>query len=246
MNHPVLLKGNSLGITMVLDPEMDFEQLKIAIDGKFIQARDFFNGQTQIALKIEGRKLTSAQLEEVLGIIAERTSLTIAYVIEDDKIMETSFKEVLRKIEEKEQKRSQSLVDERRKGDGQFYRGTLRSGQSLESDGSIVVVGDVNPGASVNAKGNVVVLGCAKGYLSAGSDGDENAFVAALDMQPMQIRIGKHIARCADGEPEKKKKFFGRAKNADNQPMEAQIAFVEDDNIYIEPISKALLNEIIV
>ena len=66
MNHPVLLKGNSLGITMVLDPEMDFEQLKIAIDGKFIQARDFFNGQTQIALKIEGRKLTSAQLEEVL------------------------------------------------------------------------------------------------------------------------------------------------------------------------------------
>lgn len=131
--------------------------------------------------------------------------MTIAYVIEDDKIMETSFKEALKKLEEKEQKRSQSLIDERRKGDGQFYRGTLRSGQSLESDGSVVVVGDVNPGASVSAKGNVVVLGCAKGYLSAGSGGDDHAFVAALDMQPMQIRIGKHIARSADGEPEKKK-----------------------------------------
>ena len=127
-----------------------------------------------------------------------------------------------------------------------FYRGTLRSGQSLESDASVVVVGDVNPGASVCAKGNVVVLGCAKGYLSAGCDGDDHAFVAALDMQPMQIRIGKHIARSADGEPEKKKKLFGRSKNNDNQPMEAQIAFVEDENIYIEPISKALLNEIIV
>ena len=228
MNHPVLLKGNSIGLTMVLDPEMKFEQLKAAICEKFIQAKDFFNGQTQIALKIEGRKLTSQQLEEVLGIIAEKTTLTIAYVIEDDKIMETSFKEALKKIEEKEQKRSQSLIDERRKGDGQFYRGTLRSGQSLESDGS------------------VVVLGCAKGYLSAGSGGDDHAFVAALDMQPMQIRIGKHIARSADGEPEKKKKFFGRSKNSDNQPMEAQIAFVEEGNIYIEPISKALLNEIIV
>ena len=118
--------------------------------------------------------------------------------------------------------------------------------QSLESDASVVVVGDVNPGASVCAKGNVVVLGCAKGYLSAGCDGDDHAFVAALDMQPMQIRIGKHIARSADGEPEKKKKLFGRSKNNDNQPMEAQIAFVEDENIYIEPISKALLNEIIV
>ena len=246
MNHPVLLKGNSIGLTLVLDPDMKFEELRDAIEEKFVQAKDFFNGQTQIALKIEGRKLTSSQLEEVLGIIAAQTTLMITYVIEDDKIMETSFKEALRKLQEKEQRRSQSLVDERRKGEGQFYRGTLRSGQSLESDGSVVVVGDVNPGASVTAKGNVVVLGCAKGYLSAGSDGDDHAFVAALDMQPMQIRIGKHIARSADGEPEKKKKLFGRSKNNENQPMEAQIAFVEEENIYIEPISKALLNEIIV
>ena len=236
MNQPVLLKGNSLGLTMVLDPGMKFDQLIKAIEDKFVQAKDFFNGQTQIALKIEGRKLDAKELQNVLQIIAEKTTLTIAYVIEDDKIMETSFKDVLKKIPEREQKRSQSMVDERRKGDGQFYRGTLRSGQSLESDASVVVVGDVNPGASV----------CAKGYLSAGCDGDDHAFVAALDMQPMQIRIGKHIARSADGEPEKKKKLFGRSKNNDNQPMEAQIAFVEDENIYIEPISKALLNEIIV
>ena len=236
MNQPVLLKGNSLGLTMVLDPGMKFDQLIKAIEDKFVQAKDFFNGQTQIALKIEGRKLDVKELQNVLQVIAEKTTLTIAYVIEDDKIMETSFKDVLKKIQEREQKRSQSMVDERRKGDGQFYRGTLRSGQSLESDASVVVVGDVNPGASV----------CAKGYLSAGCDGDDHAFVAALDMQPMQIRIGKHIARSADGEPEKKKKLFGRSKNNDNQPMEAQIAFVEDENIYIEPISKALLNEIIV
>ena len=236
MNQPVLLKGNSLGLTMVLDPGMKFDQLIKAIEDKFVQAKDFFNGQTQIALKIEGRKLDAKELQNVLQVIAEKTTLTIAYVIEDDKIMETSFKDVLKKIQEREQKRSQSMVDERRKGDGQFYRGTLRSGQSLESDASVVVVGDVNPGASV----------CAKGYLSAGCDGDDHAFVAALDMQPMQIRIGKHIARSADGEPEKKKKIFGRSKNNDNQPMEAQIAFVEDENIYIEPISKALLNEIIV
>ena len=173
MNQPVLLKGNSLGLTMVLDPGMKFDQLIKAIEDKFVQAKDFFNGQTQIALKIEGRKLDVKELQNVLQVIAEKTTLTIAYVIEDDKIMETSFKDVLKKIQEREQKRSQSMVDERRKGDGQFYRGTLRSGQSLESDASVVVVGDVNPGASVCAKGNVVVLGCAKGYLSAGCDGDD-------------------------------------------------------------------------
>ena len=57
MNQPVLLKGNSLGLTMVLDPGMKFDQLIKAIEDKFVQAKDFFNGQTQIALKIEGRKL---------------------------------------------------------------------------------------------------------------------------------------------------------------------------------------------
>ena len=55
MNQPVLLKGNSLGLTMVLDPGMKFDQLIKAIEDKFVQAKDFFNGQTQIALKIEGR-----------------------------------------------------------------------------------------------------------------------------------------------------------------------------------------------
>ena len=116
MNQPVLLKGNSLGLTMVLDPGMKFDQLIKAIEDKFVQAKDFFNGQTQIALKIEGRKLDAKELQNVLQIIAEKTTLTIAYVIEDDKIMETSFKDVLKKIQEREQKRSQSMVDERRKG----------------------------------------------------------------------------------------------------------------------------------
>ena len=99
MNQPVLLKGNSLGLTMVLDPGMKFDQLIKAIEDKFVQAKDFFNGQTQIALMIEGRKLDAKELQNVLQIIAEKTTLTIAYVIEDDKIMETSFKDVLKKIQ---------------------------------------------------------------------------------------------------------------------------------------------------
>ena len=109
MNQPVLLKGNSLGLTMVLDPGMKFDQLIKAIEDKFVQAKDFFNGQTQIALKIEGRKLDAKELQNVLQIIAEKTTLSIAYVIEDDKIMETSFKDVLKKIQEREQKRLADL-----------------------------------------------------------------------------------------------------------------------------------------
>ena len=77
MNQPVLLKGNSLGLTMVLDPGMKFDQLIKAIEDKFVQAKDFFNGQTQIALKIEGRKLDAKELQNVLQIIAEKTGAKV-------------------------------------------------------------------------------------------------------------------------------------------------------------------------
>lgn len=243
MKNPVLLKGNDFGLTIAMDPEMDFSDLKEIIGEKFHQAKAFFNSQKQIALKIEGRKLTSEQMEELIQIISENSSLTIAYVMEDDTLVDTSFRRAVEQRLHPKEDFLEGRYLEMKAGSGHFYRGTLRSGQSLESDGSVVVVGDVNPGATVKAKGNIVVLGCAKGFVFAGADGDEKSFIAALDMQPMQIRIADHIARCSDDEKEKKKKKHNKVKG-EIQPMEAQIAFVEDGNIYIEPISRALLNEI--
>ena len=39
-----------------------------------------------------------------------------------------------------------------------FHRGSLRSGQRLEVDGSVVILGDVNSGAEVMASDNIVIL----------------------------------------------------------------------------------------
>lgn len=120
---------------------------------------------------------------------------------------------------------------------GHFYRGTLRSGQSIEFASSIVVIGDVNPGAKVVAKGNIIVIGSLKGAAYAGVNGSQNAFIIALDMDPMQLRIGDLYARSPDSKGFLKKK---------KQPSkEMQIAFVENNNIYIEPINRSVLNSII-
>jgi len=116
---------------------------------------------------------------------------------------------------------------------GQFYKGTLRSGQVLESESSIIILGDVNPGGKVIAKGNVVVLGSLKGNIFAGAGGDEDAFVVAIEMDPMQIRIGSVIARCSDSTTKSKLK-----------KSEAKIAYVEEGNIYIEKLEKDVLSDI--
>ena len=74
--------------------------------------------------------------------------------------------------------------------DGQFYRGTLRGKQILESEKSIIIIGDIERGAAVISKGSVVVTGSIYGSVTAGAAGDSSAIIAALDMRPKRLRIG--------------------------------------------------------
>ena len=113
---------------------------------------------------------------------------------------------------------------------GLFYKGTLRSGQSLDAKDSIVIIGDVNPGASVTANGNVVVIGSLKGSVSAGQNGNKNAFIMALSMSPMRIQIANIVSNSSDTRKKPK------AKKED-----AMIATIINDKISIERVSKTAI-----
>jgi septum site-determining protein MinC len=219
MNNPVIIKGNKYGIIVVLDSDMDYESLREKIAEKFRESAKFFD-KAQMALSFEGRKLTNEQQRDVLNIIAEETMLHVVCVIEDDPGQEEKFKKAL----------DEKLM-ELSNASGQFYKGNLRSGQVLESETSIIVIGDINPGARIVSKGNIIVLGSLKGSVFAGASGNNNSFVVALDMNPVQIRIADTIARS----PDKQEKTAAK---------ETKIAFLEDGNIYIEPLSKEVINDI--
>ena len=76
-----------------------------------------------------------------------------------------------------------------------IHRGTLRSGDHLEVEGSLLVLGDVNPGARVSARGDVRVWGRLRGVAHAGSGGDQRARIVALQLRPLQLRIADAVAR---------------------------------------------------
>jgi septum site-determining protein MinC len=101
-----------------------------------------------------------------------------------------------------------------------YHRGTLRGGQTLQQLGSIVVVGDVNPGAELVATGDIVVFGALRGTAHAGAQGDATARVYALELGATQLRIATFIA-ADDG---------GRAR-----AREPEVAFVEGDRIALAP-----------
>lgn len=240
MNNTVMIKGNKSGIVLVLDAKPDFNSLKNDIAEKFQETAKFF-GKANMAISFEGRELSTEEQREVLQIIESKTELKIACIVSKDKEQEELFK---RSLEE-------NLVN-LEENSGQFYKGNLRSGQVLEVETSVIVIGDVNVGAKVVSKGNIIVIGNLKGNAFAGAGGNKDAFVLALGMQPIQIRIADFIARAPDKADKgffKDKGFFGRRREKKNiqelqEPQEIKIAFVEGDNIYIEPLSKDVLKEI--
>ena len=79
-----------------------------------------------------------------------------------------------------------------------YIKHTVRSGQSISSDGNVIIIGDVNPGAEVLAKGDITVWGILGGIAHAGSEGNNYARIRALKLNPVQIRIGEIFARRPD------------------------------------------------
>ncbi|RMF89780.1 MAG: hypothetical protein D6736_07800 [Nitrospinota bacterium] len=74
-----------------------------------------------------------------------------------------------------------------------LVRQTLRSGERIFADENLVLIGDINPGAEVVAGGDIFALGKLRGVAQAGMPDNTSAVIFALDLQPMQLRIGPCI-----------------------------------------------------
>lgn len=256
MKNTVIIKGNRYGISIVLDKDLEFEELLKDLADKLEGAEKFFDSSRQLAVTFEGRTLANEEMDQILGVIKDNSKLNIQYVMDENSELEATFydiihsDDVLETTKELPVKQSEFLEEKEEilpipqeipesakttkeaNGDGLFYKGTLRSGQTLETKGSLVIIGDVNPGATVIAEGNIIIIGALKGSVSAGANGNRNAFVIALYMEPIQIQIADIIARSSD-----KKKFHKRKK-------ETMIATVVENQICIEAASKTAIHEI--
>jgi septum formation inhibitor MinC len=111
--------------------------------------------------------------------------------------------------------------------DTRIIYGTLRSGQKVETEHSIIVFGDVNSGAEVIAGGDIVILGTLRGIAHAGAYDESGGgrVIFSLNLQPTQLRIGLVISRGAGSE------------NFESTPRGGmpEIARVESNLIVVEP-----------
>jgi septum site-determining protein MinC len=82
-----------------------------------------------------------------------------------------------------------------------YIQTTVRSGMEIRHPGTVVIMGDVNPGSTIVADGDVMVWGNLRGVAQAGAAGNSRCVVVALRMEPTQIRIANFVARAPEKPP---------------------------------------------
>ena len=187
MSNQVIIKGKNDRLVISLSEKADFLELCDILKTKILEAKNFI-GNSRMAIEFSGRKLTSEEEDILIGILTQNSNIVISYIFTDkNEKTEKKTKEKKSKDQLMDLSKLNPLMEE---GKTHFYRGTLRSGAKIESDGSVVVIGDVNPSSIIKARGNVIVLGRLNGTVYAGLNGDEKAFVAAIYFNPIQLTIG--------------------------------------------------------
>ena len=224
MKNAVIIKSFPNGLSIFLDSELPFSQLLEEIAVKFSESANFFKDASMV-LSFEGRVLSDQEERQIVDIISANSRLKIVCIMGKDEETERNFVKALQQL---------SFHQEVMENAGQFYKGTLKDGQILETEDSIIVLGDVYPGACIISSKDIVVLGGLYGQAYAGGNGEEGHFVVALEMSPEKLKIGDFKYKTS----EKQSKWSIKPK------IQPKIAFVNDARVKIEPITKELLNDL--
>ncbi len=235
MKDNILIKGNKYGFKIVIDNDSNLEDAYEELKTKLLAGRKFF-GNGEVSLEIKYDKLNEKIQRDILKIVRENSDLKVFCLVDENMatvdVSEFKAKKKSTKIKKNEKKNDSNIVLNKGASDveyAKFFQGTLRSGQELKSDKSIVFLGDVNPGARILSTGNIIVLGKIKGFAHAGATGNKNAAIFAVSLQPTQLRIAEFIARAPES-------YEGSVPS---------VAFVEDERITIDNIDKGLLKDFV-
>lgn len=186
------MRSNSVSINLrkdeiliKLDEKSKQEEIVGALKKKLPELKKLYK-EEKTPIKVTGKILKNKEIEEIQTLIKEKIDVDIEFDMPKSLGLHSIKKTFNRKIGISETT---------------FHKGSLRSGQKLETEGSLVILGDVNSGAEVMASDNIVVLGALRGLAHAGAKGNKEAIIAAGLFDAVQIRIA-NIVREIDREEE--------------------------------------------
>ena len=186
------MKSNSVSINLrkdeiliKLDEKSKQEEIVGVLKKKLPELKKLYK-EEKTPIKVTGKILKNKEIDEIQTLIKEKIDVEIEFDMPKSLGLHSITKTFNREIGISETT---------------FHKGSLRSGQKLEAEGSLVILGDVNSGAEVMASDNIVVLGALRGLAHAGAKGNKEAVIAAGLFDAVQIRIA-NIVKEIDREEE--------------------------------------------
>ena len=190
-------------IIIKIDDNAEQEEIIPELTSKISELSKMYQ-EEKTPIRVTGKILKNSELEEIREIITNKIDVKVNF----DTPTTLGLHSIVRSYK-KDVETSETL----------FHKGSLRSGQRLEVEGSIVVIGDVNSGAEVIAADNIIVIGKLRGLAHAGAKGNKEAIIATSILDAVQLRIS-NIVREIDREQE--------------ETRECAYIYVKDDKIVIE------------
>ena len=225
MKDAVVIKSFPNGITLLLKEDATFDEILQEVAFKFTEAKNFF-GSANMALSIEGKSLADSEELQIVEVIRQSSNLNIICLVEHDEEKDQNYIKALQEVDKDNKPESNS--------DGQFFKGNLKNKEVLESESSIVILGDVHPGSSVISGSSIIVLGSLYGSAYAGENGRPGAYVVALEMTPEKIKIGDF----------KYKDSITKPKLGLRPKIQPKVAYVKNGRVVFDLLTKELLDSI--
>ncbi|MCR4781857.1 MAG: hypothetical protein K5851_03830 [Lachnospiraceae bacterium] len=192
----VTIKSNASCIILKLDRKAPIEDVLREICHKFAASRKFF-GKSNIVLQIEDRRLSDDELNAVIQSVEYNSDLKVSLIRIDDKTRGKKYLEMMRSDK-------QDYID----SNFRIVYGPIED-KTIESDISLIILGDVPEYTTINCAGNIVVFGELEGRANAGNPERNHCFVVANNITADKLSIGAHECDI----PKKRKKLFSGKNN---------------------------------
>ena len=196
-------------IIFKLNEEADHKEIIEGLKKKIVQLKKLYK-DAKTPILITGKSLSEEEKLQIKNLIQEKINVKVSFDAPQELGLHGIKKSFSKDIESSQTK---------------FHRGAVRSGQRIEHEGSVVVLGDVNGGAEIIAGDNIVILGVLRGLAHAGAKGNKKAVIAAASIDCKQIRIADIIKEIEEEKDEEGNSIPSGRKT---------YAYVENDTLLLE------------
>lgn len=209
MRSQVKVNLTNENLIIKLNEEAEQKEIVESLKKKITQLKKLYK-DAKTPILITGKVLKENERIEIKNIIQEKIDVKVSFDMPQELGLHGIKKSFSQEIESSQTK---------------FHRGAVRSGQKIEYEGSIVILGDVNGGAEVIAGDNVIVLGVLRGLAHAGAYGNKKAIIASASIDCKQIRIADIIKEMEE-EKDEEGNIIASARKT--------YAYVDNDKLILE------------